>query len=244
MTETLRIAHCSDIHLDPDSYGGVARNDRQRQAFALALDAMSAHRPDLLLLAGDLFESNSAGADTIHWAMEALGGLSFPVVMIPGNHDCMDGGAIYRRHDFNRIPNVRLLAAEAGEVTWLPELGVAAWGKGMVDHTPDYRPLAGCPTRPEGCRWWLGLAHGLFVPHGCDTHRSSPIHQVEIERSDCDYLALGHHHAALELVSDKATAAYSGSPTDTVGRGPTYVIVDLSPERAPVLNVHVVGAAG
>jgi DNA repair exonuclease SbcCD nuclease subunit len=242
MTDTLRIAHCSDIHLDPDSHGGGARNDRQREAFATALEALGAHRPDLLLLAGDLFESNGAGADTIHWAMETLGRLPFPVVMIPGNHDCMDERAIYRRHDFNRIPNVRLLAAEDGEITRLPELGVAAWGKGMVEHSPAYRPLAGCPERPAGCRWYLGLAHGLFVPHGGDTYRSSPIHQGEIERSDCDYLALGHHHAAMELVGGKATAAYSGSPTDTVGRGPTYVIVELSSARAPVLDVHVVGA--
>jgi len=243
MTDTLRIAHCSDVHLDPESPGTGARNTRQREAFAVALQAMAAHRPDLLLLAGDLFESNGAGVDTIHWAMETLGRLPFPVIMIPGNHDCMDERAIYRRHDFNRVPNVRLLAAEQGEIARLPDLGVAAWGKGMVEHAPEYRPLAGCPGRPENCRWFLGLAHGLLVPHGGDTHRSSPIHMADIESSACDYLALGHHHAAMELVSDKATAAYSGSPTDSVGRGPTYVIADLSVAQPPSVAVHVVRAA-
>jgi DNA repair exonuclease SbcCD nuclease subunit len=243
MTETLRIAHCSDIHLDPESRGDNARNGRQRAAFATALQAMAAHRPDLLLLAGDLFDSNAASAETIRWAMEALGALPFPVIMIPGNHDCMEEGAIYRWHDFNRIPNVRLLAAEQGEIARLPDLGVAAWGRGMVEHTPDYQPLAGRPGRPNGCRWYLGLAHGLFVPHGGDTHRSSPIHIAEIESADCDYLALGHHHAAMELVSDKATAAYSGSPTDSIGRGATYVIAELAVTRPPAVAVHLVDAA-
>ena len=241
MTGGLRIAHCSDVHLG-GGYLGDARDERLRAAFAAALDDMCAHNPDLLLLAGDLFESNSVDAGTIQWAMETLSRTPVPVVMIPGNHDCMEPDAIFRRHDFNRIPNVRLLASEAGEVVRLPDLGVAVWGKGMVEHCPENRPLAGCPDRPDGCRWYLGMAHGLFVPHGGDTHRSSPIHMREIEGSACDYLALGHHHAALELVGERWTAAYSGSPTDTVGRGPTYVIVDLATDATPALDVHVVGA--
>jgi DNA repair exonuclease SbcCD nuclease subunit len=62
----------------------------------------------------------------------------------------------------------------------------------------------------------------------------------EIEESPCDYLALGHHHAAMELVNDRAIAAYSGSPTDDVGRGATYVVVDLVAGGAPALTVHTI----
>jgi hypothetical protein len=40
--------------------------------------------------------------------------------------------------------------------------------------------------------------------------------------------------------ADKATAAYSGSPTDTIGRGATYVVVDLADGRAPVVAVHTI----
>jgi exonuclease SbcD len=249
MTDALRIVHCSDIHLDGDVHGlgpheGLGTSggtgDFYREAFAAALADMRAHNPDLMLLAGDLFDANTATLETIHWAMETLGQLPFPVVMIPGNHDCMQDHAIYRRHDFNRIPNVRLLAAPAGEIAFLPELGVAAWGKGMVEHSPRYSPLGGCPERPTGCRWYLGLGHGLFVPHRGETDRSSPIHMREIEASACDYLALGHHHAAMELVTDKATAAYAGSPTDTIGRGATYVVVDLADGRAPAVVVHTI----
>ena len=81
------------------------------------------------------------------------------------------------------------------------------------------------------------------MPHGGDTDRSSPIHMRDIEASACDYLALGHHHAAMELVTDKATAAYSGSPTDMIGRGATYVMVDLAKHAAPLVAVHTVGTA-
>lgn len=241
MADFLRIAHCSDVHLDGDGHhlgeGGDAR-EVCRRAFARALAEMRAHRPDVMLLAGDLFDANDATPDTIRWAMDILGRQPFPVVMIPGNHDCMEAGAIYRRYDFNSMANVSMLSAEAGEVVRLDALSLAAWGKGMVDHTAAYSPLGGCPERPAGCRWFLGLGHGIFVPDGESSHRSSPIHMREIEASPCDYLALGHHHAAMELVTPATAAAYSGSPTDSIGRGATYVVVDLAPGRPAALAVH------
>ncbi len=243
MPDRLRIAHCSDIHLDGDGHRHSAGADARaslRGAFDGVLATMRGHAPDLLLLAGDLFDANDATAETIEWAMETLGRQPFPVAMIPGNHDCMTEDAIYRRYDFNRIPNVTMLAGPEGEVARIAALDVAVWGKGMVEHAPAFRPLSGCPDRPDDCRWFLGLGHGIFVPHGEDTNRSSPIHMREIEESPCDYLALGHHHAALELVNDRAMAAYSGSPTDDVGRGATYVVVDLVAGGPPALTVHTI----
>jgi DNA repair exonuclease SbcCD nuclease subunit len=233
MTDRLRIAHCSDIHLGAD--GSIPAK------FACALDAMVRQRPDMMLLAGDLFDTNGVDDATVLWAMEALGRLPFPVAMIPGNHDCLSGDAVFRRHDFGRLANVRLLADEQGSRAIFPELGVGVWGKGMIEHSPDFRPLAGSPARPDGVRWHLGLGHGLFVPRGEASERASPIRMEEIEQAGFDYLALGHHHAAMELVTPAATAAYSGSPTDDVGRGATYAIVDLAAGLAPALAIRIVG---
>ncbi|MBT5667507.1 MAG: hypothetical protein HOJ06_19370 [Rhodospirillaceae bacterium] len=244
MTATLRIAHCSDIHLDGDGYhqsqGGDARMV-YRDAFARALATLRGHQPDMMLIAGDLFDANTASPGTIEWSMTMLEQQPFPIVMIPGNHDCMGGDAIYRRYDFNQIRNVDNLTSESGEIAYVEPLGAAVWGKGMIDHSPDYNPLSGCPDRPDGYKWFFGMGHGIHVPHGADTGRSSPIHMSDIEASACDYLALGHHHAALELVTDKATAAYSGSPTDDVGRGSTYVIIDLAENTAANVTVHAIG---
>ena len=237
LKNALRIAHCSDIHLDGDAEDA---RDFYRQAFAVALADIGAHEPDLLMLAGDLFDSNSATADTIEWAMAILGRQPFPIVMIPGNHDCLAEDAIYRRYDFNRIDNVDLLLAETGDMVRLPSLDAAVWGKGMTDHSPAFSPLGDCPARPADCRWYLGLGHGIFVPHGEETGRSSPIHMHQVEDSPCDYLALGHHHAAMELVTDRTAAAYSGSPTDSIGRGATYVMVDLSGAGDRAVTIHTV----
>jgi len=241
MTGTLRIAHCADIHLD----GSAQARDFYRAAFAEALAEMRGHAPDVLLFAGDLFDSNRASDDTIAWAKETLAAQPFPIVMIPGNHDCMEDGSIFLRHDFATIPNVRMLVHPEGETAHLREIGLAAWGKGMVEHHPGYRPLAGIPPRPAGCRWYVALAHGLLVPKGGRTDRSSPIHMHEIEAAECDYIALGHHHAAMEIATPRGLAVFSGSPTDRLGRGATYVIADLAPGTPPAATIHTVaGSAG
>lgn len=235
MAGRLRVAHCSDIHLGTN---GARQDDPCRPRFARTLAQIAGHRPDLLLLAGDLFDTNAVDDATVRFAMEALDGLAFPVVMIPGNHDCMAPDGVYRRHDFSALANVVLLDAENGGGVDLPRLGAAVWGKAMVDHAHSFRPLAGAPARPRGCRWHLGMGHGIFVPHGDGGERASPIRHAEIEAADFDYVALGHHHAAMELVTPAATAAYSGSPTDDVGRGPTYATVDLADGSRPALTIH------
>lgn len=238
MTERLRLVHCSDIHLDGDGYATDGPNPRD--LFALALERMLVHDPQLMLIAGDLFDSNRAEEETVLWSMDVLSALPFPVFMIPGNHDCMQADGIFGRYDFNAIENLQILSDPEGETAWAEELGVAVWGKGMEAHTPEYRPLGDCPERPDGCRWYLGMGHGFFVADGEDSDRSSPIAMHEIAASPCDYLALGHHHAAMELVTETTLAAYSGSPTDDIGRGATYAVVELHADKDPVLKINSV----
>lgn len=232
----LRVAHCSDIHLDGDHHP----KDFYRAAFAKLLATIRADSPDLLLIAGDLFDANDATDDTILWSLELLGAQPFAIAMIPGNHDCVDGTGIYQRFDFQRVPNVEMFAAPEGEVRHFHELGVAVWGKGMVDHSPEHRPLDGCPEVPPGCDWYLGMAHGIYVPAGSSTGRSSQIAHEEIAASPCHYLALGHHHGALEIRTDQTLAAFCGSPTDSIGGGATYAAVELVPDKGANVTIKVV----
>ncbi len=234
--KTLRIAHCSDIHLDSSGHRSAA-GDAARDGMVAVLAAIRAQNPALLLFSGDLFDHNRARPETIAWAMAQFSGLPFPVAMIPGNHDCMEAGAVYHRHDFNMIPNVRNLTAPDGELAVFPNLDAAVWGKGMVEHNAANRPLAGIPPRPAA-RWYFGLGHGMFVPEGEATDRSSPIPQRDVVASPFDYLALGHHHAALEIPTSQGIAAFAGSPTDRIGLGPSYIIVDLAAGQRPKLAIR------
>jgi DNA repair exonuclease SbcCD nuclease subunit len=241
MRTSLRIAHGSDIHLDTDYYGGsdnLSQRDYYRGVFQTLLERITAEQPHLMLLPGDLFDSNRASDDTILWSMEALGKLPFPVIMIPGNHDCLEPGAIFHRHDFNRIDNVRMLTAADGEVTELPELQVIAWGKGMIEHSPEYSPLGDLKSAQPGV-WNLALGHGIYVGKEGFSYRSSPVEARQIEASGYDYIALGHHHALLN-VSAKATAAYyCGAPVPvSKGAQGSFLTVDLADGKPATVAVH------
>jgi DNA repair exonuclease SbcCD nuclease subunit len=242
MRRPLRLAHCSDIHLDSDYFGGDwnrARRDRDRAQFDALLAAIGAQRPHLMLLAGDLFDHNRASADTIEWACERLAALPFPVVMIPGNHDCLAGDAIYHRHDF-AAAGLHLLLDPAGQMTVLDALGVAVWGRGLVDHHPGHRPLADAPARPAEDLWYLGLAHGVHVPADGESRNSSPIHAHEIENADFDYLALGHIHCARDVSAGRTPAWYSGAPHPVLGEPGSFLSVTLTPGTGAAVSVCAV----
>ncbi len=241
MKAPLRLAHASDIHLDTDYFGGevnLASRDDCRRVFRTLLDAIEAQKPDLLLLPGDLFDSNRASRDTILWAMEAISGLGFPVVMIPGNHDCLEPGGVFLSHDFSALPNLELLASPAGESRTLQAPRLFVWGKGMEEHTPDYRPLEGLPVPREDC-WNLALGHGIYVGGEGNPFRSSPVEASQIGRSGYDYIALGHHHALLD-VSHNGTAAYycgAPSPISSDSQG-TFLMVELAEGAPAKVTIH------
>ena len=235
MSENFRVAHCSDIHLDGDVYS----TDKQSQSilFEKMLGEIKKRHPHLLLIAGDLFDSNRASKNIALWAMAVISALPFDVFIIPGNHDCLQPNGVFERHDFNALRNVQMFKDPEGEVRWLKKHNVAVWGKGMEAHTPEYLPLSNCPSRPAKCDWYLGMGHGLYTGNDAETGRSSPISQQDIEDSPLDYIALGHHHAAMKVITETTVAAYSGSPTDDIGEGFTFALANLKKGMMPALEI-------
>ncbi len=241
MKQPLKIAHASDVHLDTDYFGGEenrASRDHCREIFQRLLEEISAERPHLFLLPGDLFDSNRATDDTIRWSMEKLGALPFPVAMIPGNHDCLEEGSIFKRYDFSGIPNLEMLLAGEGETVELPALGAAIWGKGMVEHSTEFQPLDGLPPAGEG-RWNLAMGHGIYVGREGMGYRSSPVEARQISRSGYDYIALGHHHALLDVSANGTPAYYCGSPVPiSPERHGTWLLVELEEGRPATVTVR------
>ena len=237
----LRLAHAADIHLDTDHHDGghnIAQRDYCRGVFRKLLDRIEAQGPDLLLLPGDLFDSNRASAGTLEWAAEQLAGLPFPVILIPGNHDCLEPGSVYQRWGWEGISNLQFLGAPEGERRLIEELGVAVWGRGMITHHPDFLPLANLPA-PLAGRWNLGLGHGIFTGDSGPSYRSSPIRAAQIASSGYHYLALGHHHMRLEVTQGGTTAWFSGSPIPlTRERKGTWLSVALDPGQPARVSLH------
>ena len=86
---TVRILHTSDIHVgDSVDHSGVV---------APLVDAALAHDVDVVLLVGDIFDHNRVPTEVGQALVDELARLDVPVVVLPGNHDCLVPDAVWRR---------------------------------------------------------------------------------------------------------------------------------------------------
>ena len=131
-------------------------------AFETIITRAIAAEVDVLLIAGDLFDHNRVPDETIAFTQEQLRRLQRPVVILPGNHDCLYTNAIYDRHNFHAAcNNVQVITELNGQVIEFPDLDLVVWGRAMEEHTPGFHPLAHIPTRHDQ-RWHIAMAHGFF----------------------------------------------------------------------------------
>jgi exonuclease SbcD len=238
----LTLIHTSDVHLESDTFGrgeeGLSYRRRIQDAFQKVVDMVCETKADLFLIAGDLFDSNRVPESGVEFVNAELRRTPCPVILIPGNHDCYDHRSIYKKADFTLAgSHVHTLTEEEGRTITFPELQATVWGKGLVEHDPAFRPLAGVPARQDD--WWhIGMAHGYFVEEE-GFQRSSPVTPEEIEQSGLDYLAMGHVHVFNDLSQGSTTSCYPGTPAPLymgVDDGGSVAVVTLDPEKGVAIT--------
>jgi DNA repair exonuclease SbcCD nuclease subunit len=235
---SVRVLHTADVHLDSDGYGDAeqqaAHAARGRRVFQRIVDRVLADQADLLLIAGDLFDHNRVADETVAFVRAELDRLRTPVVILPGNHDCLRANAIYDRHDFTAgASHVHVIRRLNGQTIEFPELDVVVWGRAMEEHEPEFQPLAHIPGRDDR-RWCLAMAHGFFYDQRQRPERSSPIFAEDVRDTGWDYVALGHHHVGSDVSQGRVAAHYAGAPMiESAGGRPEGVVlrIDLSPDE-------------
>ena len=89
---SVKIVHAADFHLD-SAFGALsAEQARQRRRESRELltrlsNYVNQNGVDLVLLAGDLFDSDTTYRETLEALSEALGAMQARVFIAPGNHD-------------------------------------------------------------------------------------------------------------------------------------------------------------
>ncbi|MBV9594005.1 MAG: metallophosphoesterase [Actinobacteria bacterium] len=229
----MRFIHTADVHLD----GEPAR----LAGFAAVVDAAITHDVDLLIVAGDLFDHARVMQVTVDEAIEELRRVPCDVIVVPGNHDCMDERSLYHRVDLTVAgPQVHFFGEPEGRWHTIDALKLAIWGRGITEHLPTFHPLE-TYRHAHDEYWRLAVTHGFYVPPEETTTRSSPITSGEIGALTCDYLALGHWHGFLDVSAGDVHAYYSGSPSIGnvdihVLEDPSVNLVTLDPERGVVVE--------
>lgn len=199
----LILVHSSDLHLGLDYRGDDLHALRQ------VLHACAETHADVLLLAGDVFDHNRVALPVLDEAARLLGDAALPVIILPGNHDCLTPNSVYRRGGLADPANVHVLGITVDHTVSLPALDFAVWGHAHADHA-DMTPLR--DPAPRTAKHQVVTAHGHWVTGPQDSHRAWLIHDEEIAAMEADYVALGHWDRALPVGDGRIPAYYSGSP--------------------------------
>ena len=239
-----RLLHMADVHLGArhDDLGDAAAQQRERQfaAYRRAVDIALERAVDLVLISGDLFDSNHQPRRSVDRAVGELTRLTdegIRVVLIPGTHDCYEAGSIYRVFDLPALAGLpagsdllTVLTPDRSEVAF-DELDTIVHGRVFATKRAPESPLAGFTARDDGPRWRIGLIHGSVAVPGRFETDDVLVTEEEIAASGLDYLALGHWHSFRQGRAGSTTWAYAGAPepvaVDQDGAG-QVVVVGLS----------------
>jgi DNA repair exonuclease SbcCD nuclease subunit len=235
-TRPLRVIHTSDVHLGAYSLARdnawSERRALMEAAFARVIDAGNEIEADALLIAGDFFDNDRVTEETVVFAAEQIARFRGEAFLLPGNHDPMDPGRIYWRHDMEAIaPNLRIFREHGGEVFEAHHCDLVVWGRGYLETDWHFEPLVGLPERADG-RWHIAMAHGHYVRSDEDLRRSMLIHDHHLDAAgDWDYVALGHWEPHADISREGVTAIYSGAPlalTDANEKAGWAVVADFA----------------
>lgn len=212
-----RVLHTADLHL-------LAPGDKACRSLTAVVDLAIESGVDLVIVAGDFFDTGSVDENLVDFAVEQLRRLTVPVAILAGNHDCLLPGSVFDRAEpWQDCANVRILRAPDGETLDLADTGILLWGKSHDSYGSDLKPLAGIPRPERNGRWHIALAHGYYIDDEASLFRAYHITGEEITTSGWDYIALGHVPAFRCVAEEPVKSYYPGSPSISG----TVAIVDL-----------------
>ncbi len=192
---------------------------------------------DVVLVAGDVFDDNGVGKDTLQQARDALAAFGeVPVVLLPGNHDpATADSALARLGDCG--PGIHV--ALTGEPLRFGALEVFPCPLASRHQYDD--PTAGLPARDDSRAIRVALAHGGVLSFSEAVESANRIDPDAVIARGFDYLALGDWHGTYRV---NAHAWYAGAhePTRFKEKAPGNVlIVDIEAAgAAPIVSTHSV----
>lgn len=246
----MKLAHLADLHLGFRQYhrqtpAGINQREADTAAaFRQAVDGVLAARPDVIVVAGDLFHSVRPTNAAIVFAFQQFQRLraalpDTPIVLIAGNHDTprsTETGSILRLFD---ELGVDVATHEARRFSY-ESLGLSVLAVPHDALVQAERPV----LRPEG-----GAKYQVLVAHGevdgvfpsdrsAVEYGGAVVQPEEFAAGEWSYVAFGHYHVqtplgprawycgALEYVSSNPWGELRDEAEKGVG-AKAWLLVDL-----------------
>lgn len=205
----LKILHCADLHLDSpfsglDPIQSEKRREEQRELLRNLVCFIRNQHIDLVLIAGDLFDSGFTNSHTVKYTADLLASAGCPIVIAPGNHDPYVKNGIYS----NGFPSNVFIYNDTKLSSFdFPNLGVTVWGYAFTSASYEAHPLE-AECNADTSRLNVLCAHADIFQA---LSKYAPITPRELADSKFDYAALGHVHNAPPIGDYNGTmTAYCG----------------------------------
>ncbi len=217
----LSFLHTADWHLGHTYWrigpraaqSATWRLDAVRRIWALADEK----KVDFIVVAGDVFDSDTPSATWRRHATELLADCPAPVYLIAGNHDPCAQGSVWFHPEFagalEGLSNVHLLREAAPIET---EAGALLFPCPVVKKYDRADATAWIPDSGRGETARVGLAHGGWKGYfsSGDEGALNVISDQCAQRAGLDYLALGDYHSytPADHAAAKNRTFYAGTP--------------------------------
>jgi exonuclease SbcD len=217
----MRLAHLADVHLGFRQFHKLSRrgvNQREADvsdAFRRTVDDVIACAPDIVVIAGDLFNAVRPSNGVIVHCFRQLKRLhealpDAPILIVAGNHDTprsVETGTVLTL--YREVENVQVVDIAPREIVF-DGLDLAVT---CVPH-----PLRGGGEWPSmipasDTRWKVAVAHWevkgvLPRDAACSEDGATAVEPADLNADRWDYIALGHYHVAHRVYDN---AWYAGA---------------------------------
>ncbi len=208
---SVKILHCADIHIGAaENFLGTRAESRRAETlitFEKIINLARENAIDILLIAGDLFNSNNIEKSFTDRVFECFASIpDIKIVYAAGNHDPLNSESPFKKYT---LPDNLFVLDTKDSFIEFSELNTRVYGKSFKEVYMQGQPRF--TLTPDQSFINLMCIHGeLRSDLGSDYNS---ITSEFIENSGMDYIALGHVHKRTDIGKIGSTyIAYCGCP--------------------------------
>ncbi|MDR1001754.1 MAG: DNA repair exonuclease [Oscillospiraceae bacterium] len=213
--KTVKILHTGDFHLGSlfTSTPQVANRRKidQLTVFKNIIELTDKQKTEVLLIAGDLFDSIKVESDLLTEVKEIFALCDAEIFISPGNHDPATHDSYYLTEEWPENVHIFKSALECIE---LPEKNVCIWGAAFERRFQLESLLTDVTL--DSSKINILVMHGELINSANEESHYNPILREKLLSAGFEYAALGHKHTAALFKNGEEQYAYCGVPE---GRG-------------------------
>lgn len=207
--DNVKILHCADLHIGAaESFLGTRAKARQTETlitFEKIINIAKENNTDIMLIAGDLFDSNNIDSAFVNRVFECFEQIpKTKIVFAAGNHDPLNADSPFKKH--KSLQNLYVLGTKDCFVEF-SDLNVRVYGKSFKEVYVKGEPRFSLTPDKDFIN--IMCIHGELKQDLASDYNA--VTNEFIENSGMDYIALGHVHKRTEVKKSGNTYfAYCG----------------------------------